>query len=564
MENLRALLSRIDGKGYKAYKTLQGTYRFPDYELHIDHVQGDPYAAPSRISVRIPMSVAAIPAGLRSDDTRRLAVADYLARALRKAIDRFVRGGRGTGRSGEVAIAAGGQEILIRNAVLVTDDAVEVRLTIGLPAAGRRVRADDARAMLFDELPEVITAGTRYRALPQHEVQSHIETLEDQRSLRRQLRGQGLVAFVTDGATLPRRSGIDERPLEAGVVPMHAPESLAVWLELPHAGTVRGLGIPEGVTLIVGGGYHGKSTLLHALERGVYDHIPGDGREHVAADASAVKIRAEDGRAVTSVDLRPFIANLPLDKDTADFSTGNASGSTSQAANIIEALECGTRLLLIDEDTSATNFMIRDARMQALVAPDKEPITPFLHRARELYETHGVSTILVIGGSGDYFDVADTVIMMDNYRPVDVTGRARELAGEVAAHRAAAAGFTPHCDRRVGGAGLDASRGPRPVRIDARGRDHLVYGTYEIDLSAVEQCVHVDQARTIGLLIHYMSRHYADARDIITGLQAVFADVERLGPDILSPWKVGNLALPRLHETAAAINRMRGVDIVRR
>ena len=153
-------------------------------------------------------------------------------------------------------------------------------------------------------------------------------------------------------------------------------------------------GFPQGITLIVGGGFHGKSTLLNALEAGVYNHKPNDGRELVITDPDVVKIRAEDGRSVSGVDISPFINNLPFGQETTQFSTENASGSTSQAANIMEALECEELLrMLVDEDTAATNFMIRDQRMQQLIAKDKEPITPFIDRVRQLYNEHNVSTI---------------------------------------------------------------------------------------------------------------------------------------------------------------------------
>ena len=180
---------------------------------------------------------------------------------------------------------------------------------------------------------------------------------------------------------LPRRSGVDDRPLEGGgVVPFRSPESLRVVLQAPNAGSVPGMGVPVGVTLVVGGGFHGKSTLLRALEAGVYNHRPGDGRERVVSDPDTVKVRAEDGRAVAGVDISAFIDGLPLGQDTHHFTTPNASGSTSQAATIVEALESGAHALLVDEDTSATNFMLRDRRMQSLVPKDAEPITPFQPR----------------------------------------------------------------------------------------------------------------------------------------------------------------------------------------
>jgi predicted ABC-class ATPase len=559
MERLREKLLALEGKSYKAYKAIAGVYQYSDFQLSIDHVQGDPFATPSRISLRLDAARAALPAALWASPVRRVALEDYLGRAVARAIRRHVQGRRGSGGSGEMHIATSGQQVLVRNAVLIDAQGLEARLTLGLPADGRRAAGREAAAMFCDELPQVVAASLLFVKLDAAQVQRHVESVEDQDALRRWLDAAGLVAFVADGAVLPRASGVDDRPMSEGALPLQAPDSLARTVELPNAGPVRGLGIPRGITLIVGGGFHGKSTLLHALERGVYDHIPGDGRERVATIASAAKVRAEDGRAIAKVNISPFIDRLPFGRDTVEFSTENASGSTSQAANIMEALMCGTRLLLIDEDTSATNFMIRDQRMQALVAQDKEPITPFIHRVRELYDSHGVSTVIVMGGSGDYFDVADTVIMMDTYEPRDVTARARELARPIAAPPGNSLPAFPTASRRVPGSEvLNPARGRREVKIDAKDTQLLLYGEHRIDLAQVEQLIDLGQTRSIGLMIHYFAQHYAaDCETLVAGLEQVLADAQRHGLDRFSPYKVGNLALPRLFELAAAINRIR-------
>lgn len=558
MERLRSQLLALEGKSYKAYKAIAGEYRYPRFALSIDHVQGDPFATPSRISVQVAADAAAFPPQLWRSTVRRLALEDFLGRAVRRAIRRHVKGRRGSGGSGEFHIATSGQQVLPRNAVLVTADLVEARLTVGLPAQGRRAAGREAVAMLLEELPRVVEAALFYNSLDGQRVQQHVDSVEDQAALRQWLDQAGLVAFVADQALLPRASGVDDRPLAQGALPFVAPDTLARQVTLPNAGEVRGLGIPHGITLIVGGGFHGKSTLLQALERGVYNHIPGDGRERVATLADAVKVRAEDGRAIARVNISPFIDNLPFGRDTVAFTTENASGSTSQAANIIEALECGTRLLLIDEDTSATNFMIRDARMQALVARDKEPITPFIYRVRELYERHGVSSVIVMGGSGDYFDVADSIIMMDAYEPRDVTAEAKALAQPKPTLVGSDTPFGGPVTRRPGPDVLDPRRGNREVKIDSREVSDLLYGEHRIDLSQVEQLIDMGQTRSIGLMIHYFAQHYAaDCDNLVSGLRQVMADAEQYGLDRFSPYKVGNLALPRLHELAAAINRIR-------
>jgi len=565
MDRLRAILQRIDGRGYKAYKELQGVYQFPDYTLSIDHVQSDPFAHPSRVSIKVAAQRAQIPTDLWCPRVRQTALEDYLARRIARAIEDLVKGARGIGNSGEVAIACGGQQVLPRNAVLMSAKGVEARITVGMPAHGRAVRSAEAAAIFFDELPRVIAASLFYEHLPEGGARAHVLAVENQAYLRDWLDENKLVAFVADGSVLPRQSGVDDRPLQHGALAFRAPEAFAHSPCLPNGGPLRGMGIPQGVTLIVGGGFHGKSTLLHALERGVYDHIPGDGRERVVTDATAVKVRAEDGRAVSGVNISPFIDNLPFGRDTVRFSSANASGSTSQATNIIEALECGARLLLIDEDTSATNFMIRDERMQALVAADKEPITPFLHRVRELYERHGVSTIVVMGGSGDYFEVSDTVIMMDAYEPKDVTAKAQRIASppRVPAGIGRGRPLASGAPRTPAVACLDPSSGRRPVKINATGTHGLTYGKAQIDLSKVEQLVDIGQTRAIGLLIHYYARHYAGRPEGLNeGLTRALHDVHECGLDVLLPYKAGNLALPRLHELAAAINRLRGLELV--
>jgi len=555
MERLRQQLQQISGRGYKAYKELKGLYDFGSYHLSIDHVQGDPFAQPSRISIQIKPQQHGLPASFWSTRTRKTALEDFLGRAIAAAIRQHVKGRRGTGHSGEISIYTSGQQVLRRNAVLIDDDQIEARMLFALPGSGRSILADQASEMFFTELPKVIHDGLQWLARPLLQMQQHIEQVEDQQALRDQLLAAGCIAFITDGSLLPRASGIDDRPLQGGI-PFQPPESLQKSLYLPNAGQVSGMAIPPGITLIVGGGYHGKSTLLQALERGIYNHIPGDGRERVATVEDAVKIRAEDHRAVNDVDISPFIGTLPGNRSTDCFSTDNASGSTSQAANIIEALECGCRCLLIDEDTSATNFMIRDQRMQQLVPDKQEPITPLLHRVRQLYQQAGVSTVIVTGGSGDYLSVADTVIMLNNYRCYDVTDKARQLAGD-APPAASRINFTPQQKRKI-----DLQTAPFPgqrdTKILVREQRLLEYGRRRIDLAKVEQLIDTGQTETIGRLLAYC--HKIDPHQqagLMTTLQTALAKVSQRGLDILLPWKAGHLAMPRIYEVAAAANRLR-------
>lgn len=557
---LESVLRRIDGRGYKAYKDIEGTYDFGNFILHIDHVQGDPFASPSRIRVVIPQKVAGFPQELYSSKPRKKGLEDFLTRQISKNIPKIVKGNRGTGKSGQISIISVGQEILNRTSVLVSDVSVEARLTMGLPARGRTILSGQAMEMLFGELPRLVEQSLIYRNLDRAALLKHVNLAEDQWVLRSKIKEMGLVAFVANGSILPRRSGVDDRPMESGAVPFKSPPELEVMVELPHAGKVWGMGIPKGITLIVGGGYHGKSTLLRAIERGVYDHIPGDGRELVVTVEDAVKIRAEDGRRVEKVDISPFINNLPNGEPTTSFSTENASGSTSQAANIMEALEIGTSLLLIDEDTSATNFMIRDARMQRLVHKDSEPITPFIDRVEELYEQLGVSTIIVVGGSGDYFDVAHRVIMMENYVAKDVTAIAKAIAQEYRTDRKKESGGQPiRITQRIPIPHSLSLKGRQ--KIKSRGLDNIQYGHTNLVLDDVEQLVDVNQTRAIGDIIRYAMENYMDGKTTLREIiQKVCRDIDEKGLDVISPFKglyPGDYAQPRPQEIGAAINRLR-------
>jgi predicted ABC-class ATPase len=557
LEDLRRELRRIDGRGYRAYKDVGGRWVGDGCEVRVDHVQGDPFAAPSRVRIRV---ANAWPADLFENRVRRIALQDWLARRTADAIRREAGGRRGSGKSGLVAIDAGGQEIVERTAVALDDEGVEARLEVGLPARGRSVLGREAEAVLCDVLPEIAR-----RALePASEVEAadFVDSVECQEALRAQLRERGLVAFVGDGAILPRESGVSERPL-TNAVPFESPDALRVELELPHAPhRISGMGVPQGVTLIVGGGYHGKSTLLRAIQRGVYPHVPGDGREWVVSDPDAVKLRAEDGRRVEHVDISPFIGELPGGRDTAAFCSDDASGSTSQAAGIVEAVEAGARAVLMDEDTCATNFMIRDARMQELVASDDEPITPFLDRVRELWEQLGVSTLLIMGGSGDYFEAADHVIAMRAYRPHVVTDRAREIAAErdTGRRREARSPLAAPTPRVPRADSLDPSRGRRDVKIDARSAEEIGFGEARIDLRALEQLVERSQTRAVGYALEALRRRHLDGATLTEALNALETQLDAEGLESLSRRWI-DLARPRRHEIAAALNRLRTLRV---
>lgn len=598
-ENLRQLLFDLDNRGYKAYKDIVGTYEFPNFTLIIDYVQGDPFAAPSKFRVQIPSKIAGFPPELYRTRSREIALRDYLIREFdQNAIE--ISSHRGTGKSGMIAVTKMGQEILERtaasfihitapapkpimsgNQVLqrahstasTSEKGVEMRFFVGLPARGRNILGRQAAMMICEDIPTLVDRALIYQNLDQKAIKNHVETAEDADYLREQLTEKALVAFVANGSILPRQSGVDSRPLAENVIRFQSPKSLEIEFNCPNQGLIKGMGIPQGITLIVGGGYHGKSTLLKAIELGVYNHIPGDGREFVVTNSAAVKIRAEDGRSVAGVDISAFINQLPQGRSTTQFSTENASGSTSQAANIMEALEALVlaenspsipAVLLVDEDTAATNFMIRDRRMQALIAKDQEPITPFIDKVRQLYTDHSVSTILVMGGSGDYFDVADQVIGMENFQALELTEKAKEIAQQYSTGRSLEGGenfgvIRPRIPRAES---LDPSRGRWDVRVKVRDVDEVLFGTQDIDLSAVEQLVSQDQLRAIAAAMVYAKQQYIDGEKTLPQiLDQIMNDIATKGLDIIAPFPQGDLAIFRRFELAAAINRIRTLEV---
>jgi predicted ABC-class ATPase len=569
--DLENTLRRIDGRGYKAYKDLQGDYDLGLFTLHVDHAQADPYAPPSRIRVTLGLDRSGFRGESEAPGPRRRGLEDFLGRLLEDGAR-----SRDSDRWG-LRVDHHGQQILWRTVVNLGEEELEARMGAELPAAGRRILGSQARRLLLESLPQLVESCLLHSSIDLGALGRHQDVMEDYVALKDTLDSQGWVAFVANGSLLARRAGHDDRPLlpdsGATVVPWEAPEKLEAEVRLPHAGVIRGMPIPEGITLLVGGGFHGKSTLLSALALGVYPHIPGDGREHVVSLPSTVTIRAEDGRAVTGTDISPFIDGLPFGASTKAFTTQNASGSTSQAANIVEALEVGARLLLIDEDSSATNFMIRDEPMRRLLRPGQEPITPFLERVRDLHRSRGVSTVLVIGGSGEYFRVADRVILMDHYRPRDVTEEARgiisdidEATGHAVSSETGSDIFAPKGERRLrlGRYG----HGDR-IKVKAVGTRRLVVDREEVDLESCDQLVSPAQVRTLAEFLTRILEGQRDLPDVSRGfhlseLVNAFMEVTKeRGLDGISRFRRPDLAAVRLADVAAMVNRLRRLQQAR-
>lgn len=562
VEWLRARLRDLDDRGYRDYKQAKGRYDFGDFELELEYVQGDPFADASRVRLFVPARTARLPPWALSTPDRRRAAADHVHRTMYRSLAREERP-EGSGRSGELRMARPGQQVLARSGVLLSPDGdLEIRIGVGLPARGRSILGHVAADLLCDAVPRALRRALESIAAAPDGLRTHVETVEDAVALRAQLERRGLVAFVGDGAILPRRSGVRDDPLpEDRAVPFASPPELAVELETPNGGAVRGMGVPAGVTLIVGGGYHGKSTLLNAIERGIYDHLPGDGRERVVTVPSAFKVRAEDGRSVAGTDISNFIGVLPGGDASDRFESDNASGSTSQAAAIVEALEVGTTCLLLDEDTSAANFLIRDARMQRLIASENEPITAFVDRASELHDRLGVSTIMVVGGSGDYFEASTTVIAMTGYRASDVTGEAHAVARDLPTTRRSEAGAWRDPRARVPMADtLDPRDDRGRLRVRLRSGRRVLLGSTEVDLSALEQVVEPGQFEAMAWGVIRALESAMDGEASIAEIaHAVARRVAADGVAVLREEPVGDLTAFRALELAAFLNRVRGL-----
>ncbi|MEG0855824.1 MAG: ABC-ATPase domain-containing protein [Terrisporobacter sp.] len=560
---LRKEIDSIDGRGYKAYKSLEGEYDFKDYTLHIDHVQGDPFAAPSRLRVTMKSNFNNIPKELFDENHKKIAVQDFITRAFYQNINKYGDRVMGSGKSGIINISKCPQEILDRTSIVINEDKIEARFEVGFPARGRSVLGRELQKILYDFLPNIVNNSLKYENLDKTKLKNRVLLVCDQQFIREELKRRDLVAFVGNGAILPRESGVSTRPLRDGKK-FISPKELEVEINVPNKGLIKGMGIRKGITLIVGGGYHGKSTLLNALEVGVYNHIEGDGREYVISDNTSMKVRAEDGRSIIKDDISLFINNLPNGKDTKKFTSENASGSTSQAANIVEAMEANSNLLLIDEDTSATNFMIRDDVMQSLVSSEDEPITPFIELVRGIYEEKNISTIIVVGSSGDYFDIADTVIQMDAYEPKDVTLRAKQLAKGLILNRIKNKNINVNIDfnRKLRKGSIE--KGPKGIKIKTLGIDGLIINRDEINLRSVEQIVDREQVTSIGNMMKLAEDKIINNNLTLTEVADIILDeINSKGLLSISGTKggSGNLALPRKQEIMAAFNRYRKLRI---
>lgn len=574
-DELRTALRSIDHKSYPAYKSLAGVWQFPKFLLSIDHVQGDPFASPSSLHVEIPAADTGIPLSYYEKDCSRIALQDFLIRQLSGQFERYNFKAKGSGKSGLLSISRCGQEVLERSACEIREQKLIVRFEAGFPAFGRTINAGELQKILFEFLPSCIANSLFFEKLDQEKLKRAVFLAEDQDQIRRILRKEGWVSFVANGSVLPRKSGVSDLPLEKGIA-FQSPAAMEKTLQLPHHGEIKGMAIPKGVTLIVGGGYHGKSTLLEAVQAGVYDHIIGDGREFVITDNTAVKLRAEDGRAIRNVDISLFINDLPSNKDTASFTTQDASGSTSQAAAVIESMEAGARLFLVDEDTSATNFMVRDELMQQVISREKEPITPFIERIRDLYEKADISTVMIAGSCGAFFYVADHILLMDCYRAVDITDKVKAVCEKRPFMKQNVSAFSmpefhrvfPSC-KKGGNDRKDSNHGKDRITENKGRHDHMKVKSYgvesfsldkeSVNVHYLEQLADAEQTTALAYLLRYGLERIIDGeRTVQQAAETIYGDMQHKGWDVLcSSYVPCGLAKPRIQELYACLNRFR-------
>jgi predicted ABC-class ATPase len=578
VNRLQALLVSIADQPFQNIQKLRGSYHFPRFELSFIKIQGSPGANPASIaSIKIALQNSKIPDEFLQTAECKLAVADFLIRRFRHGIDRFAQQNRGKEGSGSFNTITLSQKMLCRDSVLFDDEAIYLRFIISLPAKGQGggvFDAGQALVMLNQELVAIVDATFFYQHYDEQtrtQLARFVEVQQTRAEIIRFMQQHGLIAFIGNDARLPRHSGIDDRPaIGKSVKSFESPASLQITVPLTHRRSITGMGIKEGITCITGGGYHGKSTLMQAILAGIYAHIPGDGREYVVAREDALFICAEEGRSIRNVDISPFIGDLPNGLKTGCFSSENASGSTSQAANIVEAIENGSRLLLFDEDTCATNFLVRDELIKKILDTAQEPIRPLYSTVRSLWKKHHVSMIFVVGGLGYFLQKADTCLLMDNYRCDDITAKVRDRLGPIVEEDTPIADFA--VSRRLSADNFDPAYTnqrlnkilPKRIKDLRNAPRQLEYGMDIINLDAVAQIAEAPQVLAIGycLLALRAKMHSGDKpKTLRFWIDWLEGKISKHGLAVLEPDYPGTLSMPRKYELAAAINRIRSLNI---
>jgi predicted ABC-class ATPase len=560
------LLGELDGQPYPEYGQLVGDFDFSRYVIKCTKIDllGDEEDHPV-FSVRIPQTIAEIPEYLFDSPVRRTAMEDLLLRRLSANIDAIANYDHNGIARRHIHAASPNQKILPRNALLLTKEYIEVYIQVTLPVQHAivdgvsvvTIDGEMAQHIFFDDLPEIIGNSLFYCNVDAADADLFVNNMEDSDRLRQHLGASGQVAFVAEGALLSRVTGEDLPDYER-LSPVEIDESLIEEVEVPHSGAVRGFGIPSGLTLILGESNSGRVDLSDAIAQGIYNHIPGDGREHIVTVADAVAIQSEVGRSIQQVDISAFASALPGGGDTASYSTRSAGSFTSQAASTVEALEAGARVLLFDEHTSSSTFLSADTRVSSLLGESSR--NTLAARARQMVDELGVS-IVVAGSSlvAEFIPIADKILKVEDFRISDITEEAKalDIVPSSVANDNVNLGSMLSRSRWVMPSSIDPSIGREDLVILTDDADYLQFGRSLVELGAIKQIANADQARAIGFVFYYAKLRYMDEgypiREI---LDLVDRDLSNEGLNTLVRDLRGDLARPRRYEVAAALNRL--------
>ena len=496
IDDLARMLAKLEGKSYSLYRRLRNaTIIYRDFKLKLTKIQGDPHAEPSIVEVLIPNSSHRFSSKF-FEEKNITPFTDYISRSLHSICKKHSER-CGSGNSCYIGIPKPGPWILRRSSVEVGENkSLILRFYVGLPARGRRVLGGEAVNIFRKKIPSIVK-GIILLGEKDYEIMDHIVNYLDQEYLRSWIKSKGYMFFVGNGSILPRESSISQKPLK-NAVKFLSPKTLSVKVKLPSNRVIEGLAISKGVLIITGGGYHGKTTLLKAIQEGIYDHIRGDGRELVVSSEKTVTVKAEDGRIIHHVNISSFIRKLPSGELTVDFSNLNASGSTSMAASIIEALEAGVELILFDEDASATNLLYKDEAMAKIIS--EEPIVPLVNQLRSTVKKTCAGIVGVISASSIPLYVADCIILMEKYVPYDITEYVKK---NLCSKRLATLDFKLPQPRVF--AGIREFR-----KAKARGfKITITYSNgekFELNIKDNPRIVEKGQVKTIAYVINYLCK----------------------------------------------------------
>lgn len=565
------LLAELDGQPFSEYEQLVGDFDFSRYVIKCTKINLDASGEENSVfSIRIPQTIAEIPEYLFDSPVRRTAMEDLLLRRLSANIEAIASFDQNGVARRHIHSTSPNQKILPRNALQLTKEYIEVYIQITLPIQQMLVDGEPmisidgeiAQHIFFDDLPEIVSNSLLYCNIDVADADLFVNNMEDADRLRQHLGASGQVSFIAEGSLITRISAEDLPDYER-LVPIEIDDSLIEEVEVPHGGTVRGLGIPNGLTLILGESNSGRVDLTDAITQGIYNHIPGDGREHVVTVADAVSIGSEVGRSIQQVDISAFARELPDGGNPTSYSTPSAGSFTSQAASTVEFLEAGARVLIFDEHTSSSTFLSADTRVSPLLGDSTR--NTLAARARRMVDELGIS--MIVAGSSlvaEFIPIADKILKVDDFRVTDITEEAKalEIVPSSVVNDNVNLGSMLSRSRWIMPSSIDPSIGREDLVIHAEDADFLQFGRSIVELDGIKQIADADQARAIGFVLYYAKLRYMDEgypiREI---LDLVDRDLSNEGLNSLARDLRGDLARPRRYEVAAALNRFPGFRV---